>query len=127
MSRTVPEHHAGSNLSEVEAQAAALHHALKLLPASADRKDVRIVSSQSQQKLQRLDWTVTFAHGPMIGHNGFESEETAVEGERRVEARTHARPHACSMHAAHAHTCTHARKHARPPAGTHALKSRDVK
>lgn len=81
----VPEHHPGNSLNETEAQAIALEYAESTIDGP-----LKVVSSGPVKKLHRLDWTVTFTHGPKLTHPGFGSssdaeEEHAVEGESRIE------------------------------------------
>jgi len=107
MDHTVPEHHPGSNATEAEAQAAALDLAAMLVPAAdgsaatrgrvasqvadAEQEEaaaaLKIVSSGPTKRLARLDWTVTFAHGPTLLHPALEQDEEPPEGESRIEVR----------------------------------------
>jgi hypothetical protein len=86
----VPEHFAGNNLTEPEAQAIALE-----LAGSAISGPLKVISSGPVKRIARLDWSVTFTHGPKLIHPGFDSDtpaeaettQEAVEGESRIEVR----------------------------------------
>ena len=95
----VPEHFAGNNLTEPEAQALALSVAASTVSASGPLK---VVSSGPMKRIERLDWTVTYSHGQKLIHPGFGSASAPpgsapaskdkagaelIEGESRIQVK----------------------------------------
>lgn len=82
-SHTVPEHHPGSNWTESEAQTFATEYVGQLVPESMEK--IRVISVQSTQRLQRVDWEVIVAHGQKIQHPTMDIDGKFIEGERRLQ------------------------------------------